>query len=73
MEEWIKVGQRFVHLATVCEVQLDEHASTARILYAGGGITLLHDDEARDLRDMLLRHATVPDEPHRTVFVPGLE
>ena len=70
MDEWIKVGHRFIHLATVCEVQFDAHETTAHILYAGGGVTVLHNDEAGDLRDILLRHATVLDEPHRTVFVP---
>jgi hypothetical protein len=71
MTDWVKIGRRYVNLANVCEVRFDEHDRSGRLVYSGGLVETVDDDEATDLRDALLRRAAAPEEPHRTVFAPS--
>ena len=70
MSEWVKIGNRFINLSNVCEVYIDPRSHVASIVYVGGSRESVNDNEATDLHDMLLSRATVPAEPHRTVFTP---
>ena len=72
MTDWVKIGQRYVNLANVCEVRFDEHERSARLIYAGGPVETINEDDVLDLRDALLQRADAPEEPHRTVFLPRL-
>jgi hypothetical protein len=66
--EWVKIGARYINLANVCEVLVDERLRTARVIFTGGGQADLRDDDAGDLVDLLQRTARMPEEPHRVVF-----
>jgi hypothetical protein len=71
MDEWIKIGPRYINVRNICEVRLDEHLRDAHIFYVGGAMTELRDEEAVDLRDELMRRATIVEGTHRTVFIPS--
>jgi hypothetical protein len=71
MSEWVKIGNRFINLVNLCEVYIDPHGRTASLVYVGGSSETIDNDEANDLRDVLLSRAAVPTEPHRTVFTPA--
>jgi hypothetical protein len=70
MSEWILIGNRFINLSNVCEVYVDPQCRSASLVYVGGSTETVDEDEARDLRGVLLSRAAVPQEPHRTVFAP---
>lgn len=72
MHDWVKIGNRYINLANVCEVQMNERVRTARLLFVGGTTDVIDDDEAADLRDVLIRLATIADQQHRTVFTPPI-
>jgi hypothetical protein len=60
-----------LRLGNLCEVYIDPHGRTAAFAYVGGSSETINDDEASDLGEVLLDRATVPTEPHRTVFAPA--
>jgi hypothetical protein len=69
MNGWVVVGNRYVNLANVNEVIIDDRLRIARLFFVGGGTVELREDDARDLQTALGRIATDIVDPHRTVFV----
>ena len=70
MDNWIKLGLRYINLANVAEVHLRERPPTAHLFFVGGAGAELDEDDTRSLLGYLEQHAVMPDETHRRVIPP---
>jgi hypothetical protein len=70
MDNWIKLGPRYINLANVAEVHLRERPRTAHVFFVGGAGAELDEDDTRSLLGILEQHALIADEVHRRVIPP---
>jgi hypothetical protein len=70
MDDWIKVGLRYINLANVTEVHVRERPLTARVFFTGGGVAELDEDDAHALLGVLDQHARIPEGTRRTIIPP---
>ena len=71
MGEWIKLGDRYVNLARINEIRVHPALHSMHVLFEGGGVLELRDEDAADLEAIVAQKATVPArEDHRKVFAP---
>jgi repressor of nif and glnA expression len=68
MNDWVRIGNRYLNLGNVCEVLVDEHTRVVRVQFVGNGVVDLRDEDARDLQQLLARESRSIEEPHRSVF-----
>ncbi|HUZ02275.1 MAG TPA: hypothetical protein VMU89_18155 [Thermomicrobiaceae bacterium] len=71
MTEWVRIGSRFINLANVVEVHLNERPLLAQVFYAGGGSVDLQEDDAESLRTLLDERVVQIAEPHRRIIGPA--
>jgi hypothetical protein len=68
VDDWVKIGLRYINLANICEVHLRERPRSAKVFYVGGGHAELDEDDTLAVMAVLDARAIVPEEGHRTVI-----
>lgn len=70
MSNWVKIGSRYLNLANVTEVRMQDQHRQAFVYFVGGGALQLDEDDAETLEAFLADQATIAEMPHRTISAP---
>ncbi len=71
MNEWVKVGTRFLNLSNVTEVRVHEQPRFARVFFVHGATFDLDEDDTDVLLTALNERVGAASETHRTVIAPA--
>ena len=70
MDNWIKIGNRYINLDNVTEVRVRDQPRTARVYFTGGGIADLDEDDTSALLSVLNDRTLMP-KARKIVAGPG--
>lgn len=70
MDGWIRIGSRYINLANVTEVRIQDRPRQARAFFIGGGMLELDEDDTPTLDSYLQENVELARPARRTVSAP---
>ena len=70
MDNWIQIGSRYLNLANVNEVRVQEQPREAHVFFAGGGALQLDEDDTLALVNLLQEEVTIARPVRKTISAP---
>jgi hypothetical protein len=67
---WIQIGTRYLNLANVIEVRIEDQPRQAHVFFAGGGVVELDEEDTLALISFLDETAVIAQPVRRSVSAP---